>query len=408
MTNQLDITKIRAEFPMLMKPHQNKPLIYLDNAATSQKPSIVIQRLHDFYENEYATIHRGIYSLSQEATDEYELAREKSKIFLNAADASEIIFVRGATEAINLVATAYGQKFIKSGQDIIISTIEHHANIIPWQQLCQRNGINLKIIPVNDKGELIMVEYKKLLSDNTALVAVGHVSNALGTINPVKEIIALAHEVGAKVLIDGAQAVSHMKVDVLDLDCDFYCFSGHKVFGPTGIGVLYGKADILDAMDPYQFGGEMIEIVTFEKTTFAKSPLKFEAGTTAIVQAIGLGVALDYVTGIGFDGIAAAEKELLDYATTELTKIPDLELIGTAEHKSAVLSFEIKDIHPHDIGTVLDQQGIAIRAGHHCAQPTMQRFKVAATARASLAFYNTKDEIDALIKGLYKVKEVFK
>jgi len=382
-------------------------LAYLDNAATAQKPVSVIERLSTFYEKEYATVHRGVYTLSQNSTWECDLVREKCRQFLNAGKVSEIIFVRGATEAINLVAASFGRKFLKSGDEIVISTIEHHANIVPWQQLCGEKGLSLKIIPVNDRGELLMDEYKRLLSDQTRMVAVTHMSNALGTINPIEEITRLAHEKGAVVLVDGAQAACHQKVDVRALDCDFYCFSGHKIYGPTGVGVLYGKSGLLEAMEPYQTGGEMIETVTFAKTTFAKSPLKFEAGTPPIAQIVGLGPALDYVNDLGFDRIEAHEEELLGEATERLRAIEGLRIIGTAENKGAVISFTLKDIHPHDIGTILDQEGIAIRTGHHCAQPTMERFQVPATARASFAFYNTSEDIDQLAEGLCKVTKVF-
>lgn len=403
----LDAKKIRKDFPILSREMNGKPLVYLDNAATAQKPLSVIQRLDDFYRKQYATIHRGVYVLSQNATEECDASREKCRQFLNAKRTEEIIFVRGTTEAINLVAAAYGRKFLKAGDEIIISTIEHHANIVPWQVLCEEKNLKLKIIPVNDAGELIIDEYKKLLTAKTKLVAVGHVSNALGTIHPVKEIIRLAHQAGALVLLDGAQGAPHQKVDVQELNCDFYCFSGHKVYGPTGVGVLYAKYDLLDVMDPYQCGGEMIESVTFEKTTFAKPPRKFEAGTVAIAEIVGLAPALEYIQQLGLDRIEAYEHELLTEATDRLQKIEGLRIIGTAAHKAAVISFELDNIHPHDIGTVLDQEGVAIRTGHHCAQPTMRRFGVPATARASFAFYNTLEEIDVLVRSIEKVKRVF-
>jgi len=403
-----DVEKIRKDFPMLGSRMNGHALVYLDSAATAQKPRAVIGRMNEFYKNEYATVRRGVYTFSQLSTRECELVRERCRKFLNAASVSEIIFTKGATEAINLVATAFGRKFLKKGDEIILSTIEHHSNIVPWQRLAEEKGLVLKVIPVNDRGELIMEEFEKMLGPRTYMVCVGHISNALGTINSVKEIIKLAHHAGASVLIDGAQAAPHTQIDVRDLDCDFYCFSGHKVYGPSGIGVLYGKMKHLEAMDPYQFGGDMIETVTFEKTTFAKPPAKFEAGTPPIVETIGLGAALDYLEGIGYSEIHQYEEELLRYATEKLSEVPGLRIIGTAAEKASLISFVIEGIHPHDIGTVLDQQGIAVRAGHHCAQPTMRRFGVAATARASFAFYNTKEEIDKLVKGLHKVLEVFK
>lgn len=407
-TMTYDVEKIRKDFPVLAQTVNGKPLVYLDNAATTQKPKAVIERLHEFYGKEYATIHRGVYTLSQKATFAVEAVRKKCQQFLNAKKVTEIIFVRGATEAINLVAAGYGRKFLKAGDEIIISQIEHHANIVPWQQLCLEKGANLKIVPVNDDGEIELDVYKKILSSKTKIVAIGHMSNALGTIHPVKQIVRWAHEAGAIALIDGAQGAPHMKVDVRDLDCDFYCFSGHKIYGPTGTGVLYGKENLLDAMNPYQTGGEMIESVTFEKTTFAKSPAKFEAGTPAIAEIVGLGSALDYVSAIGLDAIHAHESALLKEATAKLLQIPGLRIIGTAKDKGSVISFLLDEIHPHDIGTILDQDGIAIRTGNHCAQPTMQRFKVPATARASFGMYNRAEEIDVLVKSLYLVKEVFK
>lgn len=383
-------------------------LAYLDNAATTQKPLPVIERMNRFYREEYATVHRGVYTLSQNSTWECDLVREKVRLFLNAKKTAEIIFTRGATEAVNLVAAGYGRKFIKKGDEIIISAIEHHANLVPWQQLCFEKGALLKVIPVNDRGELIMDEYKKLLNEHTKIVAVGHVSNALGTIHPIREVIQLAHKAGAVVLIDGAQGAPHQRVDVEALDCDFYCFSGHKIYGPTGIGVLYGKLTHLETMDPYQSGGEMIETVRFEKTTFAKPPLKFEAGTPAIAEIVGLGPALDYVKNLGAEQIETYEESLLKEATEKLSAVKGLKIIGTAAKKAAVVSFVLENIHPHDIGTILDQEGIAIRTGHHCAQTTMQRFGVPATARASFSFYNRSEEIDRLVQALEKVKEVFK
>ncbi|MGH8007060.1 MAG: SufS family cysteine desulfurase, partial [Candidatus Binatia bacterium] len=383
-----------------------KPLVYLDNAATSQKPQVVIDRLRQYYAEENSNIHRGIHFLSQQATEAYEGTREKARGFLHAADTQEIIFVRGTTEAINLVASSYGRTF-KAGDEIIISAMEHHSNIVPWQLLCEQVGAILRVIPFNPDGELLLEEYEKLLNERTKLVSIVHVSNALGTINPIKQIIAMAHGHGVPVLVDGAQAVPHVAVDVQDLDCDFYAFSGHKLFGPTGIGVLYGKAALLEAMPPYQGGGDMISVVTFEKTHYNVLPYKFEAGTPNIAGGVGLGAALDYIQEIGLDNIAAYEHELLAYATDALATVPGLRIIGTAREKASVLSFVLDSIHAHDIGTILDHEGIAIRAGHHCAMPVMQRFGVPATARASLAFYNTKKEIDALTKALHKVIEVF-
>jgi len=402
-----DVEKVREDFPVLKQKVHGKPLVYLDNAATSQKPLAVIEAIRRFYEVDCANIHRGVHELSQRSTAAYEQTRAKVKQFLNARTKNELIFVRGATEGINLVAQSWGRKCIKTGDEIVISAMEHHSNIVPWQMLCEEKGAKLRVIPINDRGELLMEEYQKLLGPRTRMVAVTHVSNALGTINPVREIVELAHKAGAVALIDGAQAVPHMKVDVQALDADFYAFSGHKLFGPTGTGVLYGKAKLLNAMPPYQGGGDMIRTVTFEKTTYNDLPYKFEAGTPNIAGGIGLGAAIDYVNRIGLDQIAAYEHELLVYGTEALSDIPGLRLIGTAHKKAAVLSFVMEGVHPHDIGTVLDRMGIAVRTGHHCAQPVMDRFGVPATTRASLAFYNTTAEIDALAAGLRKVKEMF-
>ncbi len=404
----LEVKKIRRDFPMLETQMNGHPLVYLDNAATTQKPLSVIERMDQFLKNEYSTIHRGVYTLSHYATAECDAVREKCRKFLNASKAAEIIFTKGATEAINLVATGYGRKFLKPGDEIIISAIEHHSNIVPWQQLAKEKNLTLRIAPVNDKGELLMDEFQKLLNARTYFVAVTHISNVLGTINPIQEITKRAHHAGAVVLVDGAQSAPHMKVDVQDLDCDFYCFSGHKIYGPTGVGVLYGKMKHLEDMDPYQFGGDMIEQVTFEKTTFAKPPAKFEAGTPAIAEIIGLGAAIDYIQGIGFEAIAEHEHELLEYATEALSRISGLRIVGQADEKASLISFVLEGVHPHDIGTVLDQEGIAIRAGHHCAQPLMKRFGISATARASFAFYNTKNEVDLLVAALEKVLKVFK
>jgi len=402
-----DVEKVREDFPVLKQTIHAKPLVYLDSAATAQKPFVVIDAIRKFHEVDCANIHRGVHELSQRSTAAYEETRGKAKRFLNARSRSEVIFVRGTTEGINLVASTWGRQNVSKGDEIIISALEHHSNIVPWQMLCEEKDATLRVIPMNDRGELILEEYEKLLGPRTRLVAVGHVSNALGTINPVRTIIDMAHRVGALALIDGAQAAPHMKIDVGLLDADFYTFSGHKVFGPTGIGVLYGKAKLLDAMPPYQGGGDMIRTVTFEKTTYNDVPYKFEAGTPNIAGGIGMGAALDYVTNLGLDRIAAYEHELLVYGTQLLSRIPGLRMIGTAREKAAVLSFVIDGIHPHDIGTVLDRMGIAVRTGHHCAQPVMDWFRIPATTRASLAFYNTTSELDALADGLRKVKEVF-
>ena len=402
-----DVEKVREDFPVLKQTIHAKPLVYLDSAATAQKPFVVIDAIRKFHEVDCANIHRGVHELSQRSTAAYEETRGKAKRFLNARSRSEVIFVRGTTEGINLVASTWGRQNVSKGDEIIISALEHHSNIVPWQMLCEEKDATLRVIPMNDRGELILEEYEKLLGPRTRLVAVGHVSNALGTINPVRTIIDMAHRVGALALIDGAQAAPHMKIDVGLLDADFYTFSGHKVFGPTGIGVLYGKAKLLDAMPPYQGGGDMIRTVTFEKTTYNEVPYKFEAGTPNIAGGIGMGAALDYVTNLGLDRIAAYEHELLVYGTQLLSRIPGLRMIGTAREKAAVLSFVIDGIHPHDIGTVLDRMGIAVRTGHHCAQPVMDWFRIPATTRASLAFYNTTSELDALADGLRRVKEVF-
>jgi cysteine desulfurase/selenocysteine lyase len=402
-----DVEKVRGDFPVLKQKVHGKPLVYLDNAATSQKPLAVIEAIRKFYEVDCANIHRGVHELSQRSTAAYEQTRVKVKQFLNARTKNELIFVRGTTEGINLVASSWGRKCVKSGDEIVVSGMEHHSNIVPWQILCEEKGAKLRVIPINDRGELLMEEYEKLLGPRTRMVAVAHVSNALGTVNPVREIIEMAHKAGALALIDGAQAAPHMKVDVQALDADFYAFSGHKLFGPTGVGVLYGKSKLLNAMPPYQGGGDMIRTVTFEKTTYNDLPYKFEAGTPNIAGGIGLGAAVDYVNRIGLDKIGAYEHELLAYGTEALSQIGGLRLIGTARQKAAVLSFVMEGIHPHDIGTVLDRMGIAVRTGHHCAQPVMDRFGVPATTRASLAFYNTTAEIDALAAGLTKVKEMF-
>lgn len=402
-----DVERIRLDFPVLRQTVNGKPLVYLDNAASSQVPQVVIERGSMYLEQEHSNIHRGVHYLSQKATTAYEGARETVKRFINARESKECIFVRGATEGINLVMHGYGRKFIGAGDEIIISAMEHHANIVPWQMLCEEKGARLRVIPMNDAGELLQDEYEALLNDRTKMVAIAHVSNALGTINPIKGMIDHAHKFGVPVLIDGAQSAPHMPVDVQDLDCDFYAFSGHKMFAPTGSGVVYGKASLLEKMNPFQGGGDMIKTVTFEKTTFADLPNKFEAGTPAIASQIGLGAAIDYVNSIGRDQAAAHEHELLRYATERLSSIEGVRIIGTAKEKASVLSFVIDEIHPHDIGTILDQEGIAVRAGHHCAQPVMQRFNVPATARASFAFYNTKAEVDTLARTIEKVIEIF-
>lgn len=402
--NIFDVEEIRKDFPILNIKINGKPLVYLDNAATTQKPQAVIDSISYYYTYENANVHRGLHFLSELATDEYEKARAKVKTFINAMSASEIVFVRGATEAINLVATSLCRaEYFKEGDEIVISTMEHHANIVPWQLICEKKNLKLKVIPINDKGEIQFDEYKKLLTDKTKLVSIVHISNSLGTVNPVKDIVKIAHEHNIPVMVDGAQAIAHTKVDVQNLDCDFYVFSGHKVFGPTGIGVLYGKMKFLEMMTPYQGGGDMIRTVTFEKTTFADPPGKFEAGTPNIVGAIALGTALDYLSLINREQAELHEKQLLKYATEELLKIKGLKIIGTSPSKSSVISFVIKGVHPYDIGTIVNTDGIAIRTGHHCTQPTMRRYNVSATARASFTIYNTLEEVDVLIKGIQKV-----
>jgi len=402
-----DVERIRKDFPALHQRVHGKPLVYLDNAATSQKPQAVIDALVAYYSLENSNVHRGVHLLSEKATQAYEEARVRVQRFLNAAEAREIVFVRGATEGINLVAASYGRTWIGAGDEVIISTIEHHSNIVPWQLLCEERGALLRVIPVDDAGELLLDEYARLLGARTKLVAVSHISNALGTVNPVKRMIEMAHRQGVPVLIDGAQAAPHLRVDVRELDCDFYVFSGHKALGPTGIGVLYGRAEWLERMPPYQGGGDMIASVTFEKTTYNALPYKFEAGTPHIAGVIGLGVALDYLSGLGLDRVAAYERELLTYGTATLQAAPGVRIIGTAADKASVLSFTVDGVHAHDVGTILDHAGIAVRAGHHCAMPVMRRFGVPATVRASLAFYNTREELDALGAGLREVREIF-
>ena len=402
-----DLDRIRADFPILGRRIRGKPLVYLDNAATSQKPQSVIDAVTHFYTAENANIHRGVHYLSERATAAYDLVREEVARFINAPSSRQVIFTKGATEGINLVAQSYGRPQLKPGDNIVITTMEHHSNIVPWQLLCEQTGAVLKAAPIDEKGELDVTGLEALLTDRTRLVALVHVSNALGTINPVKSIVALAHERGIPVLVDGAQAAPHLLVDVQDLDCDFYVFSGHKVFGPTGIGVLYGRETLLEAMPPYQGGGDMIATVSIQRSTYAPLPAKFEAGTPMIAQVAGLGAALKYVDTVGLENVGAWERELLAYATDCILEIEGLRIIGTAQHKASVLGFVMNGVHPHDIGTILDNEGIAIRAGHHCAQPVMERFGVPATARASFAFYNTLDEVDALIAGLRTVKKMF-
>jgi cysteine desulfurase/selenocysteine lyase len=402
-----DVERVRKDFPALHQQVHGKPLVYLDSAATSQKPQAVIDALVGYYTSDNANVHRGVHLLSERATEAYEGARARIQRHINAASPREIVFVRQATEAINLVASSYGRRFIGAGDEIVISAIEHHANIVPWQLLCEERGAVLRVIPVDDRGDLLMDEYRALLGPRTRLVAVTQISNALGTVTPIREIIGLAHAADIPVLVDGAQAVPHQRVDVRDLDCDFFVFSGHKAFGPTGIGVLYGKESWLERMPPYQGGGDMIATVSFEKTTFNALPYKFEAGTPHIAGAIGLAAGLDYIAGLGLDRIAAYEHALLDHGTALLSALPGVRLIGTAREKAAVLSFVLEGVHAHDLGTILDHEGVAIRAGHHCAMPVMQRFGVPATARASLAFYNTPAELETLAGAIAKAREIF-
>lgn len=403
----VDFEKIRSDFPVLNQQVKGKSLVYLDNAASSQMPAQVADRIDRYHRREHANVHRGIHTLSQKATDAYEGSRKKVAAFINAADKDEIIFTSGTTDAINLVANSFGSRFISEGDEILLSEIEHHANIVPWQMIAEKQEANIQVIPVNDRGEIIWDEFVNLLNDRTAILAVGHVSNALGTIHPVKKMIAAAHEKDIPVLVDGAQAVPHSPVDVQDLNADFYAFSAHKMCGPTGFGILYGKKAILDQMPPYRGGGDMIDKVSFEETTYNITPHKFEAGTPPIVAGIGLGEAIDYLNKIGMENIARHEQNLLQYGTEKLLSINGLRIIGTAEKKASVLSFVFDDIHATDIGTILDQQGIAIRTGHHCAQPAMRRFDVSATARASISFYNNKDDIDRLVEGINKAKTIF-
>jgi cysteine desulfurase/selenocysteine lyase len=403
----LDIQRIREDFPILQQTVHGRPLVYLDNAATTQKPRDVIEALRLYYETDNANVHRGVHRLSERATEAYEGARRRIQGFFNAASEREIVFVRGTTEAINLVAQTYGRQVVGQGDEILITALEHHSNIVPWQILCQEQGARLSVVPIDDAGEVHLDAYLERLSARTRLVAVAHVSNALGTIVPVKAMIDAAHARGIRVLVDGAQAAPHLAVDVRALDCDFYAFSGHKTYGPTGIGALYGKAELLDRMPPFQGGGDMIKSVSFERTTYNDLPYKFEAGTPNIAGAIGLGTALEYLTRLGLDRVAAHERELLAHATRAFEELPGVRLIGTAREKAAVLSFLVGDVHAHDVGTILDREGVAVRTGHHCAMPVMTRFGLAATTRASFAVYNTREEIDILAGAVAKVREIF-
>ncbi|MFP2960388.1 SufS family cysteine desulfurase [Myxococcus sp. 1LA] len=403
-----DVNQVRKDFPILHQEVRGRPLVYLDSAATAQKPQAVIDALVRFYQHDNANVHRGVHVLSERATEAYEGARETVRRFINARDVKEVVFVRGTTEAINLVAQTYGRKHIGAGDEVLITQMEHHANIVPWRMLCEQTGAVLKVIPVDDRGELVLDAVDALLTERTRILAVTHVSNALGTVTPVKELTRRAHAKGIPVLVDGAQAVTHFPVDVQDLGCDFYAFSGHKMFGPTGIGVLYGRKEMLEALPPYQGGGDMILSVTMEKVTYNRVPYRFEAGTPNLEGAVGLAAAIRYLESLGMAHVAAHDRELLAYATQALEAVPGLRLVGTAREKTGVLSFMLADVHPHDVGTILDREGICIRTGHHCAQPVMQHFKVPATSRASLALYNTREDVDALVRGLHKVLEVFR
>ncbi len=402
-----DVAAVRRDFPLLSPEVHGRPFVYLDSANTTQKPEVVIRASDRFYRETNANIHRSTYRLSEEATAAYEGSREKVRKFLNARSPREVVFTRGTTEAINLLATSFGQAFVKAGDEILITGMEHHSNIVPWQLLCERTGARLRVLPIDDRGDLVLEELDGLLTDRTKLLGVVHVSNALGTVNPVKDVIARAHAKGVPVLVDAAQSAPHLGVDVRDLDCDFLAFSGHKVYGPTGIGALYGRESFLAKMPPYQGGGDMIASVTFEKSSWAELPYKFEAGTGNLAGAVALGAALDYVTELGLQRIAAHEHDLVTYATERLTEVPGLRIIGNAREKASVVSFVLEDVHPHDVGTILDQEGVCIRTGHHCAQPVMERYDVPATARASFGLYNTREEVDALVSGLRKVLEVF-
>ncbi|MEM9886134.1 MAG: cysteine desulfurase [Bacteroidota bacterium] len=404
----IDIQKIRKQFPLLEREMNGKPIVFLDNAASSQKPDVVVKALEHYYEHQHANVHRGVYGLSQEATDAFEAGREKVRRFLNADSTDEIIFTKGTTDSINLVASSFGRHFLKAGDEVVVSTMEHHSNIVPWQMVCEQTGAKLKVIPINEEGEILLEEYEKLLNERTKIVSVVHVSNTLGTINPIAAIIEKAHAKDIPVLIDGAQATPHVKIDVQALDADFYAFSAHKVYGPTGMGVLYGKRKWLDLMPPYQGGGEMIATVSFEKTTYNELPYKFEAGTPNIAGSVALGAAIDFVEAIGQENIAQHEAELLAYATSELSKIEGLRIIGRAENKASVVSFLVDDIHPYDLGTILDKQGIAVRTGHHCTQPLMDRYGIPGTVRASFAAYNTKEEVDKLVEGVIRAVSILK
>ena len=401
-----DVYRVRKDFPILHQTVHGKPLVYLDNAATTQKPQAVIDAITHYYRTDNSNIHRGVHVLSERATEAYEKTRLAAQKFINAADSREIIFLRGTTEAINLVAQTYGRKHVGAGDEVLVTNMEHHSNIVPWQMLCEEKGAKLRVGPINEHGELLLDEFEKLLGPKTKIVAVGHLSNALGTINPIKQIVGMAHARNVPVLVDGAQAVPRMPVDVQDLDCDFYAVSGHKMYGPTGIGFLYGKAELLEAMPPYQGGGDMIASVTFDKTVYNRLPYKFEAGTPNIADTIALGAAIEYLNQLDLRNIEKHEAELLDYATGQVQEISGVSVVGTAREKAGVLSFVMDDIHPHDIGTILDSEGIAVRTGHHCAQPVMQRYQIPATARASFGLYNTREEVDALARGIRKVKEV--
>ena len=404
---RLDVARVRAEFPILEQTVNGRPLVYLDNGATSQKPRRVIDAIRRYYETDNANVHRGLHALSERATNDYEGARDTVRAFLNAADRREIVFVRGATEGLNLVAQSWARPRLRPGDEIIVTTMEHHSNIVPWQLVCRQTGARLRVAPIHDSGELDMAEFSKLVNERTRIVAVAHVSNALGTINPVREIIRTAHDAGAIAVLDGAQAAAHGAVDVRALGCDFYVFSSHKCYGPTGIGVLYGRTELLEEAEPYQGGGDMIRTVSFEESTWNDLPYKFEAGTPNIADTIGLGAAIEFMTDLGMDAIAAHEHEILEYATEVLGELEGVRIIGTAPAKAGIVSFVVDGVHPHDVGTIVDQHGVAIRAGHHCAMPLMRRFKVPATTRASLAVYNTRTDIDALVAGLRKVKEIF-
>ncbi|NKB22482.1 MAG: SufS family cysteine desulfurase [Alphaproteobacteria bacterium] len=406
-TPAFDIESVRQDFPILSEEVYGKPLVYLDSGASAQKPRAVIDAISSVYESEYANVHRGVHYMSQKATDRMEAARETVRAFINARDIREVIFVRGATEGINLVASSWGRQNLSEGDEIILSVMEHHSNIVPWQLIAEQTGAEIKVVPISDDGALDMDAYADLMSDRTKIVAITHVSNALGTIVPVEEIIRIAHERDVPVLLDGCQAAPHMVLDMQALDVDFYVFSGHKIYGPSGIGVLYGKAELLEAMPPYHGGGEMIDVVTFEKTTYADLPFKFEAGTPHISGIIGMGAAIEYINGLGLENIAAHEHDLLEYGAVKLSEINSLRMIGTAPEKAAILSFVLETVHPHDVGTILDREGIAVRTGHHCAQPVMDRFDIAATIRASIGMYNTREEIDTLVAGLGRVQEIF-